>query len=359
MLGVIAAAQLVVGLPAGAVADRCNRKRLMLVCEAAQVIALASLVAAVLAGAATVPHMVAVAAVLGVCTALFEPAEDATLAVLVPEEQLGTAVAANAARTSLGQVAGTAAGGLLFAVARFLPFAVDVLAHVVAFVTLTFLRVPPRVRPREPVGRLGPEMLAGLRWMWRHPVIRSTTVYAVILNLFFSAFYLVVIVLAQRRGAAPGEIGLMAAMLGAGGVVGALLAPYLHRRLGPYLSVAAAFWAVSVLVPLTALVTSGYLIGALFALMALLAPTANTTIVTQQMLLTPDELRGRLSGALGLLTGGAGAIGPVLGGALAALAPGAAAVLACAAGMAVVTVFVTASPVLRRLAAGQPAPIPD
>ena len=358
VLSTIAAAQLIVGLPAGAAADRWNRKALMLSCEAAQVVALVSLAGAVYAGVATVVHMVVVAAVLGVCTALFEPAEDATLAALVPPEQLGAAVAANAARTSLGQLAGTAAGGFLFAVARVLPFAVDVLTHVVAFVTLSFLRVPARTREPGPVSRLGPEMVAGLRWVWQHRVIRSTTLYAVVLNLFFSAFYLVVIVLAQRRGATPGEIGLMAAMLGAGGVVGALLAPYLHRVLGGYVSVAAVFWVLTVLVPLTAIARDGYLIGGLFALMALLAPTANTTIVTQQMLVTPDELRGRLSGALGLLTGAAGAVGPVLGGLLTGLLPGTAAVLACAAGMAVVTVFATVSRVLRGLPRDQPAPVP-
>ncbi|MEU4626610.1 MFS transporter [Actinoplanes sp. NPDC023801] len=358
VLSTIAVAQLVVGLPAGAAADRWNRKGMMLACEAAQVVALVSLVAAVMAGVATVPHMVAVAAVLGACTALFEPAEDATLAALVPTEQLGTAVAANAARTSLGQLAGTAAGGFLFAVARALPFAVDVLTHVIAFITLSFLRVPPRTRAPEPVTRLGPEMVAGLRWVWQHRVIRSTTLYAVVLNLFFSAFYLVVIILAQHRGAAPDEIGLMAAMLGAGGMAGALLAPYLHRLLSPYVSVAAVFWVLTVLVPMTALTRDGYVIGGLFALMALLAPTANTTIVTQQVLITPDELRGRLSGALALLTGLAGALGPALGGVLTALVPGTAAVLVCAAGMALATVFATVSPVLRGLLREQPAPEP-
>jgi len=361
VLGTIAAAQLVVGLPAGAMADRWNRKRLLLGCEAVQAVAAGSLVAALLSGTATVAHMVVVAAVLGVCTALFEPAEDATLAALVPEDRLATAVAANAARTSLGQLAGTAAGGFLFAVGRALPFVVDMLAHVVAFAALAFLRVPPRTVAPAPASRLGAEMLAGLRWVRQHRVIRVTSLYAVALNLFFSAFYLVVIVLAERRGIPPGEIGVMAAMLGAGGVVGALAAPVLQRRLGPYVSVAGVFWVLTVLTPLTALARDGYVIGALFAGMALLAPTANTTIVTQQLIITPDELRGRLSGVLTLLTGIAAALGPVLGGVLTALVPGTAAVVACACGIAAVTVFVTASPVLRGLSRDRPAaaPVPD
>ncbi|HYN97496.1 MAG TPA: MFS transporter [Pilimelia sp.] len=348
VLGTIAAAQLVVGLPAGALADRWDRKRLMLACEAAQALALGSLVAALWWGTATVPHLVAVAAVMGVCTALFEPAEDATLAALVPADQLGTAVAMNSARTSLGQLTGTAAGGFLFAAARVLPFVVDAVAHVVAFVALAFVRVPARARRPAPIRQLGAEMAAGLRWVWRHRRIRFTALCAVVLNLFFSAFHLVVIVLAQGRGVPAGEIGVMAAMLGGGGVLGALAAPYLQRVLSPYAAVIAVFWALVLLTPLTVLTRSGYVIGALFAAMALLAPTANTSIVTQQLTSTPDELRGRLGGVVGLVTGVAGAAGPVLGGLLTAVLPGTAAVLACTAGIAVAAVVVTASPVLRR-----------
>src|SRR5215475_11951878 len=96
VLAATAAAQLVAGLPAGALVDRWNRKKVMLGCEAAQ----------------------AVAAGFGVCAALFEPAEEASLPNLVPDGQLPTAVAMNAARAYLGHLAGTAAGGFLFAVGR-------------------------------------------------------------------------------------------------------------------------------------------------------------------------------------------------------------------------------------------------
>jgi hypothetical protein len=149
----------------------------------------------------------------------------------------------------------------------------------------------------------------------------------------------------------------MAAMLGAGGVVGALAAPYLQRLLSPYVSITAVFWVLAVLTPLTVVVHGGYLTGAVFAGMALLAPTANTTIVTQQLLSTPDELRGRLSGVLALLTGVAGAVGPVLGGVLAAAVPATTAVLLCTAGIAAVAVSATASRVLREFPR-TPVPVP-
>jgi MFS family permease len=82
--------------------------------------------------------------------------------------------------------------------------------------------------------------------------------------------------------------------------------------------------------------------------MALMPPTANTTIMARQLLITPDGLRGRLSGALGLTTAGAGALGPMLGGALVESVSGNDAVLICAAGMATITALVTANPTLRR-----------
>lgn len=348
VLGTIAAAQLIVGLPAGAMVDRWSRKKIMLWCEAAEATAAGSLVAALWWNEPSIAHMVVVAAVLGVSGALFEPAEDACLPNLVPAEQVSTAVAMNSARSGLGQLAGTAAGGFLFAVGRAVPFAVEVVTHALAFAGLVFLRVPPREQRREPVRALHHEIVTGLRWVWRLPPVRVTMLCAVVLNLFFSAFYIIIIVLAEQRGIPAGEIGVMAAMLGVGGVVGSVFAPYACRVLSPHVAIAAVFWALTLLTPIAAVIHNCYLLGALFGAMALLPPTANTTIMAEQLLLADDAMRGRLSAVLGVVTGVAATVGPALGGLLVAAAPGGRAVLVCAAGMAVVTVVVTASPTLRR-----------
>jgi MFS family permease len=355
VLGAVAAAQLAAGLPAGALADRWNRKHIMLGCEAAQAIAGASVVAAILLHVLGIPQLVAVAAVTGVCAALFEPAEDASLPNIVPEQQVQKAVATNVARTSLAQLAGTGAGGFLYAVGRVVPFAVDMVSHALAFCALTFLRLPPREIARQPISELHREMLEGLRWMWRQRLIRVTTLCAVVLNFFFTAFYIIVIVLARHRGIPAGQIGVMAAMLGAGGLAGALLAPSLAEKLSPFTSIASVFWLLTALTPVTAVLRNGYLMGALLFVMALLPPTANTTIMARQLLITPDHLRGRFSGALGLLAGASAAVGPVLGGVLIGLVPGSEAVLICAAGMAVITVLVTISPTMRHFPPMEPA----
>lgn len=347
VLGTVATAQLAAGLPAGALADRWNRKYIMLGCEAAQAIAGASLVAAILMHAVSIAQLVVVAAVIGVSAALFGPAEDASLPNIVPEEQVQKAVAMNAARTSLAQLSGTGAGGFLFAVGRVVPFAVDMVSHALAFSALTFVRLPPREVERQPISQLHRETLEGVRWVWQQRLIRVTTLCAVVLNLFFSAFYIIIIVLAHRRGIPAGQIGVMAAMLGAGGLVGALLAPVLTEKLSPFVSIASVFWILTALTPVAVVIRNGYLLGALLFAIALLPPTANTTIMARQLLMTPDNLRGRLSGALGLMAGGAAAVGPMLGGVLIAAVSGTEAVLVCAVGMAAITVLVTVSPTLR------------
>lgn len=355
VLGAVAIAQLAAGLPAGALADRWNRKHIMLACEAAQAIAGASVVVAIVLHVLSIPQLIAVAAVTGVSAALFQPAEDASLPNIVPDEQVEKAVAMNAARTSLAQLAGTGAGGFLFAIGRLVPFAADMVSHALAFFALSFVRLPPREVERQPMSQLHREMLEGLRWVWQQRLIRVTTLCAVVLNLFFSAFYIIIIVLARQRGIPAGQIGIMAAMLGAGGLVGALLAPSLTEKISPFLSIASVFWILTVLTPVAAFVHNGYLLGVLLFVMALLPPTANTTIMARQLLMTPDDLRGRLSGALGLVAGGAGAVGPVLGGVLIGLVSGNDAVFICAAGMAAITALVTISPTLRRFPRNEPA----
>jgi MFS family permease len=347
VLGVDAGARLVAGLPAGALVDRWDRKKVMLGCEAVQAVAMVSLVAALLWHMVSAVHLVVVAAAMGVCAALFEPAEQACLPNLVPNNQLSTAVSLNAARTYLAQLSGTAAGGFLFAVGRFVPFTVDVLTHVVSFFALAFLRLPPRETQPESEHHLGREMIAGLRWVWQNHPIRAISLCAVSLNLFFSAYFIVLIVLAAARGVPSGEIGIMAAMLGVGGLLGALIAPYLYRTLSPYLAIIGVFWILTALTPLAVFISNGYVVGALFAAMAFLTPTANTTISTYQLLLTPDGLRGRLSGLMGVVTAAAAAAGPAVGGLLMELVSGNQAVLLCAAGILVVTVLTTISPTLR------------
>ena len=348
VLSISAAAQLVVGLPAGALVDRWNRRTVMLVCEAVQALAVALLVAGLWWQAVGVEHVVAVVIVLGVCRALSEPAEEALLPAIVPERQLSDAVAMNAARGYLGQLSGTALGGLLFGLSRVLPFLVEAVTHLATFLALLFIRVPPRQREPAPLSRFHREVAEGLRWVWTQPVVRVVAFCAVGLNLFFQAFYLLMIAIAHQHGVPAAQIGIMGAMLGAGGVLGARVAPRLHRALRPHRAIVGVFWAITALIPVALFVEPGLPTGVLFAAAAFLAPTANTTITTYQLLLTPDELRGRLSSVMGVALGIASIAGPAVGGLLVDFLSPAQAILTCAGGAGLLTIYATANPTLRR-----------
>jgi MFS family permease len=125
-------------------------------------------------------YLIAVGVVMGICAALFRPVEDIFLPQAVPADQLSVAVALNAARGSVAQLSGTAAGGSLFAVARFVPF----LAYAVACFLVLFLRVPPREVRSAPTRHLRREIMVGLRWVSAHRHIRVTALCAIVLNLF-------------------------------------------------------------------------------------------------------------------------------------------------------------------------------
>jgi MFS family permease len=101
------------------------------------------------------------------------------------------------------------------------------------------------------------------------------------------------------------------------------------------------------------LVPGGLPLGVIIGVAAFFAPVANTTILTYQMMITPDELRGRLAGVTGLAGGTAGALGPLLGGIL-MTSTGGAGVPICAAALAAVALGTSLSPTLRRFPALRP-----
>ncbi|KOT80467.1 hypothetical protein ADK70_27390 [Streptomyces rimosus subsp. pseudoverticillatus] len=335
-------------VPAGALADRWNRKTVLLAAELGRAVALGLLALTVAFGSGGFGAILAVAVVEGVCTALFTTTDQALLPGVVPRSQLGTAVARNTARYHLATVVGPGLGGVLYGVQRLLPFVAQSVASLLSFVTLLFLRVPPRPSG-EPEAREGMAgaMRSGLRWLAANRPVRTTVLVATVFNLAFSGMLLVVVVMAQQAGRPAGEIGAIGALLGAGGVVGAVLAPRLRHLLTPYAALMLLTWGAAALVPLLAVVPLGYASGLVLAGVALLAPTASAIVTTYQMLVTPDRMRGRLAGVIGISMSAAAALGPLIGGVLLETAGGTATVLVCTAVFGVLALVVSCAPAVR------------
>jgi MFS family permease len=341
-MGIVAAAtmvaQMVATIPGGMLADSWDRKKIMLMCEGVRAFALGGLAVYLLFVGYSFAVVLTVAIIEGIFSAMFEPAEDAALPRVVPRAQLSNAVARNEARTYIAGLIGPAVGGFLFSVSRVMPFVVDAISYLVSFVTLLFLRLP-RGRDQAGVtdgGELDPDeddddddddgggLLEGFRWVLADRLIRATLIWVVVSNLMFNALAIIILAIAGEAHVGAGEIGLMMACFSAGGLLGAAVAARLHAAVGP-----------SVIV-----------IG--FGVVAFFAPVANTSITTYQMLVTPDEYRGRLSSLVGLCGGAAGALGPVLGGVLMSVASGSTGVLICSAGLTAIALGATLSPTLRR-----------
>lgn len=343
----VAAAHMAANVPAGVVADRWDRKRVMVLCQAVRVVGLASIGVALLVDAYSFPHVLVVAVVEGALSSVFEPAEHATLAQVVPESQLGDAVARNTARPFIATLLGPALAGFLFAWHRTIPFLADALMLAFSLVALLFLRLPARTPvPAEERTSVAGDLVEGVKWLFGHRVIRTTMAWMVLANTAFGALVIVVIASSGEEQVGAGQIGLTMACIGAGGLLGAVLAGQLHALLPPSVIIIGFTWIAALMTAVMSLVPAGLPMGLLLAGAALFAPVANTVVMTYQLMVTPDEMRGRLSGLAGLCAGGAAVLGPLVGG----LVMGAGqhtAVLLCAAGLAVTALGTTLSPVLR------------
>ncbi|WP_344014819.1 MFS transporter [Streptomyces thermospinosisporus] len=359
-----ATALLLAGLPAGAVADRYDRRTVMLWCQSALVTVFGLLALLLWAGAASLPALVALALLNGAATAVAMAAGEAMIPSLVAQEKLSDAVAMNAARTYAGQLAGTSAGGFLLALKNAFPFAVGCLAHLAGLVLLLFLKRPPAAgTPAERPVLSGRGLLEGVRFIAAHRFLRVGLMCATATNFFFGVIYFVVIASARTSGMATGLIGVMAALLGVGGLLGSLAAPLLQRVLTGARPIHVVLWTFAVLTAGIAVLPGAWTPGVLLGAIAFAAPTANACFTTAQLMITPDSHRGRVVSVVALASGAGGAVAPLAGGIVLDLAGRQAGLLGCAAVMAVVALFSTLSPALRDVpepGAGAPArPLPD
>ncbi|MFC0006891.1 MFS transporter [Micromonospora siamensis] len=344
------AARLLCGLPSGAIVDRFDRRKVMLTSEFFRALSMSVLAVALLFGQAGFVLILVCAAAEGIFGALFAPAEEAALPQIVPAEQYQTALAGLAGRAYLGITIGPAIGGFLFGLQRMLPFVVDAISYTFSFVLLLFVRLKPGAPRVEPSNVMN-ETMRGLRWVFGEARIRVTFLCAVGLNLVFNTVLFVVIIVSNDRGVGAGEIGLMVAMIGVGGLSGALVAPALTTRLRPYALVIGLAWLCTFLVPVLLVAPAGIGFGVVLAAMAFLTPAATTSIQGVQMALTPDGMRGRMSAASQLSGGVSGSLGPLIGGFLVGFGSANGAIIICAAALLVLAVLTSASGTLRKLRA--------
>ena len=368
LAGVVGFAQtlpfLLLYLPGGAWVDRWDRRRTMVVCEVGRMVALGSIaVTAVVGGihAVTIAQLVAVAFVEGSLFVLFDLAEGAALPRLVPAGQLPTAVAWNQARTQGADLVGQPLGGLLFAIAPALPFAVDSVSYLVSGGAVAAIRTRLQGERAATADRLRTRIAEGVRFVRRSAFLREMVVIVGWMNLVFNGTFLVLIVRAQRLGGSPGQIGLMLAAYGLGGILGAIAAPALQRRLPGRVVLVTIAWLWTALGIALAFAPSLVWLAVLVFVLNLFGAPYNVVIGARLYELVPEEIFGRVRSVGRIVAWGTIPIGTLLGGLLADRLGAGPALLVLGLGMVPIAIASSVSPGMRAIddpvsePAGQPA----
>jgi predicted MFS family arabinose efflux permease len=346
---------LIFPLLAGAVADRWNRKRIMICCDAVRLAALASIAAAGMFGRITYPQILAAGFVEGTGYVFFALAQRAALPVIVAPRQRAAAVAHNEARSYGAALAGPPLGGLLFGLSRLLPFAADAVSYAVSLVTLPFIRSPlqrPRSDGLPPRSRLRGELAEGLAVTWRQPFLRAAAGCSAAVNFVLQGVTLAIIVLAKDHGASAQLVGIILGGKGIGGLAGAFAAPWLQRRLAAGAAVIGSLWLWGATLTATVAAPSPLWLCPLGIVMGSVAPVWNVAVQAHRLKLIPNEILGRVSSVTFQLGWGAIPLGSLAAGCLLAGLGPVRAMLVLASAMVCTAAAATATPAIRYTSGG-------
>jgi predicted MFS family arabinose efflux permease len=336
-------------IPAGLLADRFERRRLMLGAELVRCAALLALLCLVQLELLTWP-VLALLGFVAVCgTVAFSVAAPALVSALVARSALSAANARIELARTIAFAAGPALGGLLIGwTGAAFAFAVALLLSGLSALCLALVEEPsrPAARRRHPLR----EIREGAAFVFRHELLRPVFVTQFVFN---TAFFLMLAVFVpyavHHLGLPASSVGLTLSMLGVGMVVGALSAQRILRQLsfgtviaiGPFSGLAGAgLIVVTVWLPMPLLANLGFLLLGAGPILWVIATT------TLRQTVTPQDLIGRVS-AINIMTYGARPLGSALGALIAMVWGAEACLLAAVALFGVQAAVISRSPAVR------------
>lgn len=337
-------------LPAGTLVDRWNRRAVMCASSAAGFLLYAVLAVTLLADRLSLVGLVVVALLGGAANCFFHPAEAAAIRHVVPREQLPEAVSQNQARQYLASLVGPPLSGVLFTVARWLPFLTNMITFAVSAVALLLIRTPlPAPVRQEARAGFWREAVEGVRYLWSRGFFRAVLAFAAQVNFAAGALFTCLTLKLLQAGVHPALIGSIDAIGATAGVVGAVLAPRLMRRLPTGLMIITVGALVVMATVPMAFTNRVVVIGLLMGLAMIGLPLCNAALYAYLVTITPDALQGRVNAGMGFVASIAQPAGPAVGGVLLGLLGGRWAMLAMALLMGLAVVPLALSREVRRL----------
>jgi len=320
---------LVLGAGLGVLADRTDRRRLMVIVDVARAAIIAGLAAAILARSAGLVLIYLTAFTTGLGSALRDTAAGACVPRLAGPADLDRANARMIAGQVIGnELAGPAAGGWLFGLATVLPFAVNAGTLGIAVLLLLTLpsvfrpvSQPARQRPATSLAALRQELAEGLGWLRRHSAIRDVTIAVGIMAAMDAAWIAVLVLyVIQTLHQRPGMYGLLLATAAAGGIAAGGLGPRITRRLGPWRSLLTAGLVMAASQTVLGLTANVIIAAAMLAASSAAWVLFDMTTVTMRQRQVPDNLLGRITSLYRTALQGSQALGALAGGLVAAAA---------------------------------------
>jgi len=306
---------LMFGLYAGVVADRINRRAIVITTGLARMVILLLLTASILTHRVDTAVVLAALFLFGVNETFGDTTTTTLLPMLVGKRDLGIANS----RTFTGvivwnQMAGPPIGAALFAVGMALPFASEAVCVLAGVILISQVRLPAHVKRARPA-RVREDIREGWRWLWAHPPVRTLAITIFTFNITFGAAWSVLVLYAQQRlGMRELGFGLITTAMAAGGLLGTACYGWLER----HVSLGVIMRGGLVIETLThlalALTRSAWFALIVFAIFGAHASIWATTSTSVRQRAVPAEFQGRVASVY--LTGVVGGIviGSALGG---------------------------------------------
>lgn len=312
---------LLFALPAGALADRVDRRAAMLTANMVRASALVALVATVLLGSGSIWALYAVALFLGAAETVHDTCAQSILPQVVPRKRLSRANGRlHAAELTANEFIGPPLGGLLVAVGVAAAFASSAALWAVAVGVMLLLQGRFRV-PREHRTSLRGDVADGLRFLWRQHLLRTLAVMTGLFNVATNATFAVFVLYAVGPNSALGlsgaGYGLLFATIAGGSLVGALIAERVEQRLGRARTLALGILGGALIVTAPALTTEPRLITLGFFTGGTAMSLFNVVAISLRQRITPDRILGRVNSGYRLFAWGTRPLGAALGGLIA------------------------------------------
>ena len=311
---------LLFSLIGGAIVDRVDRRRAMGVVDGFRFAAMGLLGFALVTGVESIALLVIVSFSLGMAETVFDNASQAILPSLVTDDQLETANGRlEGAQIVANQFAGPPLGAWLFGLAVSAPFFLDAASFGFAAGLVLTLRGSFRApREEQEVTSVRADIAEGLRWLFRHRLLRSLAIALGVMNLVgMAAMTMLVLYAKDVLHLTNTQFGLLLTTEAAGAVLGSMMAARLARRFGNgvTLTVAITVSAASFFVP--ALWAQPVAVAASLAIGGFGGLVWNVLTVSMRQSLIPDALLGRVNSAYRLFGWGTMPLGAISGGLIA------------------------------------------